>query len=130
MPYQTKYLFTASMDVAPDKEAVFNEVYDREHVPMLLEVPGVLAVARFETRDLTMILGGERRRIVVENEPRFSAVYEIESPEVLTSEAWSKAVDRGRWPGEVRPYTQNRRHVLRELIAQEPPSPMAPPQSR
>ena len=41
MPIATKYLFIASMDVAPEKEALFNEVYDQEHVPNLLRVPGV-----------------------------------------------------------------------------------------
>ena len=46
MALQTRYLFTASMDVEPSKEALFNEVYDTEHVPMLLTVPGVIAVAR------------------------------------------------------------------------------------
>ncbi len=33
MPISTRYLFTASMDVDPDKEALFDEVYDQEHVP-------------------------------------------------------------------------------------------------
>ena len=56
------------------------------------------------------------RTIVIEGEPKYSAVYEIESPDVLTSEAWAKAVDAGRWPSEVRPYTHNRRHVLRKLV--------------
>ena len=116
MSYQTRYLFSASMDVQPDKEAVFNEVYDKEHVPMLSEVPGVISIARFKTQELTMILGGERRTIVIENEPKFSALYEIESPDVLTSDAWAEAVDKGRWADEVRPYTTNRRHVLRQLI--------------
>ena len=120
MPFKTRYLFTADMDVEPDKEALFNEVYDTEHVPTLLGVPGVLSVARFETRELELAIGGERRKIVVEGEPQFSAVYEIESPEVLTSDAWSDAVDSGRWPGQVRPYTNNRRHVLRELTLQKP----------
>jgi hypothetical protein len=50
---------------------------------------------------------------VAEGEPTFSAVYELESPEVLVSDAWAKAVDQGRWPGQVRPYTTNRRHTLR-----------------
>ena len=46
MTVQTKYLFLASMDVAPEKEALFNEVYDEEHVPNLLKVPGVISVTR------------------------------------------------------------------------------------
>ena len=116
MAIQSKYLFTASMDVEPAREAIFNEVYDKEHVPMLLEVPGVIAVARFKRQELTMILGGERKTIVIEGEPRYSALYELESPAVLTSPGWGAAVDHGRWPGEVRPYTKNRRHVLYQRL--------------
>lgn len=116
MPLTSRYVFTASMDVQPDKEALFHEVYDREHVPSLLTVPGVISVARFKVEPLTMSIGGELKTIVIENEPRFGAVYEIESPEVLTSDAWAKAVEQGRWPGQVRPYTKNRRHVLHRRI--------------
>ncbi len=119
MPFQAKYLFTAAMDVEPEREALFNEIYEAEHIPLLLAVPGVVSVARFKTQELIVIVGGERRTIVVENEPKYNALYEIESPEVLISDAWAKAVDQGRWPGEVRPHTNNRRHVLsRRLIPQ------------
>ena len=40
-----KYPFIASMDVEPDKEALFNEVYDKEHVPNPMKVPGVFLPA-------------------------------------------------------------------------------------
>jgi hypothetical protein len=112
----TRYVFIASMDVDPDREAVFNEVYDSEHVPLLLKVPGVLAVSRATTEPLQMVIGGERKTVVAEGEPRYSAIYELESAEVLTSDAWAKAVDRGRWPTEVRPYTRNRRHLLKKVM--------------
>src|SRR3989441_5048482 len=36
------------------------------------------------------VIGGERKTIVVEHEPLYNALYEIESPEVLTSDAWAK----------------------------------------
>jgi hypothetical protein len=120
MPLTTPYLLAAAMDVAPEREALFNEVYDGEHVPALLAVPGVVSVARFRTRELTMLIGGQRRTIVAENEPRYTALYELERPEVLLSDAWGRAVERGRWPAEVRPHTKNRRHVLYEII---PPAP-------
>ena len=51
---KTKYLFTAAMDVDPDKEALFNEVYDTEHIPELLKVPGVLAVYRYTLAPLKL----------------------------------------------------------------------------
>ena len=120
MPFQTRYLFTASMDVEAEKEALFEEIYDTDHIPLLTKVPGIVSVARFKREDRTWIMGGERMTISVEDEPQYSALYEIESPDVLVSDAWAKAVDQGRWPSEVRPYTSNRRHTLRRLVFSAP----------
>jgi len=116
MPLNARYLFSAAMDVEKGKDAIFNEVYDREHVPNLLTVPGVISVARVKKRELTLILGGERKTIVIEGEPTYNAFYELESPDVLTSKAWAEAVEKGRWPAQVRPHTKNRRHVLYERL--------------
>ena len=117
MPAQARYVFTASMDVDPDKEDLFNEVYDQEHVPLLLKVPGVISVTRFESAPLTLIMGGERQTIEAEGEPRYSAAYEVQSPEVLVSEAWADAIEQGRWPSQVRPFTRNRRHTLKKILS-------------
>jgi hypothetical protein len=114
MPIQSRYVFIASMDVDPDKEALFNEVYDTEHVPSLLKVPGVHAVTRLEGEPFAVSIGGEEKRVAHDG-PRYSAVYEIDGPEVLVSRAWAKAVEAGRWASEVRPFTRNRRHALYRL---------------
>ncbi|HZP92117.1 MAG TPA: hypothetical protein VFB20_04450 [Burkholderiales bacterium] len=116
MASRARYLFIASMDVDADKEQLFNEVYDREHIPNLLKVPGVLSARRYTAEPLTMMIGGERKTIAAQGEPRYSAVYELESAEVLLSEAWARAVEAGRWPAQVRPYTRNRRHRLFRLL--------------
>jgi hypothetical protein len=58
MPIITKYLFVASMDVDPEKEALFNEVYDTEHIPNLLKVPGVHAVTRIKGEPFAVSIGG------------------------------------------------------------------------
>ncbi len=116
MPLRTRYLFSAAMDVDPGKDALFHEVYDKEHIPALLEVPGVVSAARFKVRELTLMMGGERKTIVVEGEPRYNSLYEVESPEVLVTPAWARAVERGRWPTEVRAFTRNRRHLLYERL--------------
>ena len=113
MPIKSRYLFVASMDVDAEKEAVFNEVYDTEHVPNLLKVPGVHAVARMEGEPFAMSIGGEER--VTHDGPRHSALYEIDGPHVPASREWAKAVEAGRWPSEVRPFTRNRRHTLYRL---------------
>ncbi len=114
MPIKSRYLFVVSMDVDPDKEALFNEVYDTEHVPILLKVPGVYAVTRVEGEPFTVSIGGERRRVAHDG-PRYSALYEIDGPHVLVSPEWATAVEQGRWPSHVRPFTRNRRHALYKL---------------
>jgi hypothetical protein len=116
MAGKAKYLMIASMDVDAEHDAIFNEVYDKEHVPNLLKVPGVLGVSRYKRGTLTMNIGGERKTIEIPNEPTYTAIYELESPEVLTSPAWDKAIEDGRWPAQVRPHTKNRRHVLLKLM--------------
>jgi len=75
MPIKSKYLFVASMDVDPDKEALFHEVYDTEHVPNLLKVPGVHAVTRLEGEPFAVSIGGQEKKVAHEG-ARHSAVYE------------------------------------------------------
>jgi hypothetical protein len=116
MTISSRYLFSAAMDVTADREQLFHEVYDTEHVPLILTVPGVVSAARFETRPLTMMLGGERRTMDPQGAPRFHALYELESPDVLLTDAWAKAVEQGRWPAQVRPHTSNRRHLLLKRV--------------
>jgi hypothetical protein len=113
---KAKYIFIASMDVDPEKEDLFNEVYNTEHVPMLLKVPGVLAATRATTEPLAVMIGGKKQVSIAEGEPKYSAFFELESPDVLVSEAWGKAVDQGRWPAQVRPYTRNRKHFLKKIF--------------
>jgi hypothetical protein len=116
MPVTTKYIFIASMDVAPEKEALFNEVYDREHVPNLLKVPGVRSVTRLLTEPASFSIGGQAKRLSGEGMPTYMAIYEIDSPEVINSPAWAAASELGRWPAEVRPYTSNRHHIVRKVV--------------
>jgi len=63
-----------------------------------------------------MFISGKKQTLVAESEPRYSCVYQLESADVLTSDAWAKAVDQGRWATEIRPYIRNRRLVLRKLL--------------
>ena len=114
-----KWIFTAAMDVDPDKEALFNEVYDREHVPHLRKVPGVVSVTRAKLDTLRVTMGGETKTVDTQGKPRYACYVELDSPDVLTSAAWAKAVDAGRWPGEVRPYTRNRQHTLHKIMRDE-----------
>ncbi len=111
MPFGTKYLFVVSMDVDADKEALFNEVYDTEHVPLILKVPGVRAASRLQGEDFSMQLAG--KTLAKKHEaPRYTAIYEIDSPAVLMTPEWARCAEEGRWPSEVRPFTRNRQHAI------------------
>jgi hypothetical protein len=112
-----RYLFIVSMDVAPEKEALFNEVYDTEHVPYLMEVKGVHGVRRAVKCPFKVRIGGETKDVSLDSEPKFCAIYEIDDPAVLASDAWAQAVERGRWGSEVRPHTYNRSHILHKVTA-------------
>ena len=112
MPIASKYLFVVSMDVDPDKEALFNEVYDTEHVPNILKVPGVRGASRMAGEAFTQSIGGVETKKQHEG-PRYTAIYEIDSPQVLLSPGVGKARAKpaaGR--AQVRPFTRNRQHAL------------------
>jgi len=115
MPITGNWLFTASMDVDADKEALFNEVYDTEHIPYLSKVPGVVSATRLKADTLSVTMGGETKTVEPTG-PRYICILELASPDVLTSAAFAKAVDAGRWSKEVRPFTRNRHHTLHKVL--------------
>ena len=114
MSTTARFIFQVSMDVTADKEALFNEVYDDEHVPYLLEVPGVVAVTRARSVPFQVSIGGEVKNHEAAT-PRYTALYFLENKDVLSSEAWAEACERGRWAPEVRAHTHNRSHSLSEI---------------
>ena len=113
MPVTSSYLFVVSMDVDPDHEDLFNEVYDDEHIPFLMEVPGVISAQRMKGEACQISMGGALHDRPSPR-PTYSAIYELESAAVLTSEAWAEAVERGRWPS-VRQYTSNRTQAMYKM---------------
>ena len=102
LKWETQYLYLAMMDVEGHKEALFNRLYEIEHIPQLMSVPGLINVARYKTS--------------AERHPQYLAVYEIEQPDIPTSRAFWNEADRGRWISEVRPYTYNKHLILYERI--------------
>src|SRR5207247_186852 len=46
---RTPYIFWVMMDVEPHREALFNELYDTEHLPLLLKLPGCVNAVRYRT---------------------------------------------------------------------------------
>ena len=102
LTYRTPYVFWVMMDIEPHREQLFNELYDVEHVPLLLKLPGCVNVARYRTE--------------TPGEPRYLAVYEVERADLPMSQSWNDTSDIGRWKPEVRPYTHNKRFIVSERI--------------
>jgi hypothetical protein len=99
---KTPYVFWVMMDVERHREALFNELYDTEHLPLLLELPGCVNAVRYRT--------------AAAGEPRYLCAYEVENPGLPMSKLWNDTSDIGRWKPEVRPYTSNKRYIVGERI--------------
>jgi hypothetical protein len=75
-PPDGDYLLLVTTDVDPAAEAEFNDWYDREHLPGLRDVPGVLSARRFLVTNAS-----DRLR-------RYLATYHLQDPQVHRSPAW------------------------------------------
>jgi hypothetical protein len=99
------YIYIIQLDIPAEHEADFNRIYDTQHVPAILQVPGVHGCYRYRLEyaddDAT---------------PRYLALYELDSPEVTKSDAWRAAADSGDWAPKIRPYTQNRKRQVMKRI--------------
>jgi hypothetical protein len=102
LTHRTPFVFWVMMDVEPHREALFNELYDAEHIPLLLKLPGSASAVRYRTD--------------AAGEPRYLAAYEVERLDLPMSTAWNDTSDIGRWKPEVRPYTYNKRFIVAERI--------------
>jgi hypothetical protein len=101
LTYGTRYLLCVSIDIEARKEDLMNQLYDAEHIPLLLQLPGVVNVVRYSASH---------------GNPRYLAIYEIEQPEIPTTREWAVASDMGRWKLEVKPYTYNRSFIVYEAM--------------
>ena len=108
---KSKYIFIVSMNVKSEFKSLFNEVYDKEHIPYLLEVPGVSKVTRGHGIPFMFSIGGKTKSMDAPRQ-KFVAMYEIENPYVVNSSEWSVAVEKGRWSTHVRQHTSERCHFM------------------
>ena len=101
----SEYIYLVQMDIPPELDAEFNRIYDTQHIPEIMKVPGVLDVKRYSLEKSS-----------AEGHPRYVAMYRCTSADVPQSPAWVAASDTGDWKTKIRPYTTNRIHsLLREL---------------
>jgi hypothetical protein len=86
-PAECGGLLLNAMNIAPELEAEFNEWYDKEHIPALAAVPGVVCARRFR--------GTGNRQYV--------ALYHLERPEVVESAEW-KTARESDWTTRLKPH--------------------------
>jgi hypothetical protein len=105
-PDGARGLLVNAMNVAPEVEAEFNEWYDKEHVPALSAVPGVLCARRFRGTS------GNRKYV---------ALYHLATPDVQESAEWKQARESD-WTNRLKPHFRDhlrlvcRRYVTRRLV--------------
>ena len=92
-------MLLVGMTPAAGVEAAFNAWYDREHVPALAAVPGVLCARRFHGA----ATGGG---------PKYVALYHLTGPEVVDSAAWKQASGSTPMPGQVREQITDRLRLV------------------
>ena len=98
-------IYAVQMDIPAEHEATFNRVYDEDHIPTILKVPGVRGCRRYHLERSTQT-----------GMPHYLAVYEIDNPGVVESPAWLEGIEIGDWKPKVRPHTTNRMHSVFQRI--------------
>lgn len=91
-------LLLVAMTPAPEHETAFNAWYDTEHIPALARVPGVLSARRFR--------GGNS------SGPKYVALYQLASPEVVSSADWKQASESTPMPQHIRPQITDRLRIV------------------
>ena len=99
-----EYIFQVQLDIPPELEDEFNRIYDTEHVPNLLTVPGVHSCVRYRLESSD------------DDAARYAAIYEIDSPDLPSTDAWRAQSDKGDWVTKIRPHLTRRSHTTYKRI--------------
>jgi hypothetical protein len=105
----TKGLLLVMIDIDPEHEEEFNAWYENEHFPERMACKGFLTGKRY---------------LAVEGGPRYLALYEMESTDVLTSEEYMKIFPPSEWTKSINKRIKNVvRNVYVEILPDPPSSP-------
>jgi hypothetical protein len=98
-------LLLVMIDVDPEHEEEFNRWYNEEHLPERLSCPGFLSGRRF---------------IALEGGPKYLALYDLESPEVLQADAYQKIFGPSDWTKRIsKHFIRTVRNVYLEITPEE-----------
>lgn len=94
-------LLLVMMDVDTADEDELNRWYDEEHLIERADCPGFLSARRF---------------VAIEGSPKYLALYDLESPDVLESEAYLRMRHGSAWTRALEPRFKNfKRNVYVEI---------------
>ncbi len=98
--------YMVTFEIAPEDEKDFNEIYDTEHIPNILQVEGVLQVIRLCDAEPT-----------AQGWRKYSALYLITRADLPSTPQWKAKSDLGRWAPVIRPRVKARRQRLGRVVA-------------
>jgi len=91
------FIYVVQMNIPAEHEERFNTLYDTEHLPRIVAVPGVRKCTRFKLEQTSN-----------DGVPTYLAIYEVDAPEVVGGPQWKEASDFGEWLATVRPFTKDK----------------------
>ncbi len=89
-------LTLTSMDIDPAVEDEFNDWYNTEHIPILSELPGMIAARRFRAR---------------RGSPRYVALYHVTDVGIYAKPSWYTA-NETPWMLRMRRFQRNRTYFM------------------
>ena len=102
------YIFVVQTDIPADAEDEFNHLYNTVHLPGLCRVDGVISARRYRMETTN-----------ADGFPRYLALYEIDSPDVIDSAPWQAAV-QDEWTEKVRHKCVGLTRTIMQRVARHP----------
>jgi len=112
-PYRladTLYVLVVAHDVPPARDDAFAAWYETEHIPAILQVPGIVTARRFR---LVQHAGAS---VAPDVRPRHLAIYDVISPDVLDSQQFIAARE-SPWSQWVRGWSTRRLRIVAKQIS-------------
>jgi hypothetical protein len=93
------YIYFLQQSVPAQLDAKFNELYDTDHIPLMMQAPGAKSVTRYKS--LYSPSG---------DAPDYLAIYAVNGVDVPRSPGWKEQTSKGAWPTQMRPHFTARRN--------------------
>jgi hypothetical protein len=93
------HIYFLQQSIPAERDARFNALYNTDHIPLMLQAPGVKSCTRYRTL-----------YSLTNDAPDYLAIYAVEGADTPRSPAWKGQTQKGAWPTEIRPHFTARRN--------------------